>query len=434
MKNIVLLSGFLLMGLIFSQFLPSLILPDYYTDFMHVVRSLTTIALGFIMIRVGYEFDIDKNNLKSYGWDYVVAATAATFPWIFVAMYFVFVLSDISTITAWKEALLASRFAAPTSAGILFSMLVAGGLAGTWMYKKIKILAIFDDLDTVLLMIPLKMFLVGWKWQLGIIMMPMFILLWSAWRYLHQLRIPITWPWVTTYSVIITLISEIIYYSSKLMDEVVPIHIEVLLPTFALGCMIVYQTIVIKNKKQGDLEVDIIESPNEKKISFLVSIIFMVLVGLSMPAIVDISGSSSEINVVNQKIVDAYIKDDLSDSKDDLIPQPGQSPNLESLPVDWGWVAIHVFIVTLLSNLGKLFPLFCYRKEAHWKERLALSVGMFPRGEVGAGVLIISISYGIGGIMITVAMLSLALNLLLTGVFIVIVKKLLKSVEVKVEV
>ena len=93
--------------------------------------------------------------------------------------------------------------------------------------------------------------------------------------------------------------------------------------------------------------------------------------------------------------------------------------------MNWGWIAIHVIIVTLLSNLGKIFPLFCYRKEAHWKERLALSVGMFPRGEVGAGVLIISISYGIGGPMITVAMLSLALNLLLTGVFIVAVKKLL---------
>ena len=37
--------------------------------------------------------------------------------------------------------------------------------------------------------------------------------------------------------------------------------------------------------------------------------------------------------------------------------------------------------------------------------------------------MIISISYGIGGAMITVAMLSLALNLLPTEVFIVAVKK-----------
>jgi amino acid permease len=49
---------------------------------------------------------------------------------------------------------------------------------------------------------------------------------------------------------------------------------------------------------------------------------------------------------------------------------------------------------------------------------------MWPRGEVGAGVLVISLSYGIGGPIVTVAMLSLAFNLLLTGAFIYIVKRL----------
>jgi amino acid permease len=43
---------------------------------------------------------------------------------------------------------------------------------------------------------------------------------------------------------------------------------------------------------------------------------------------------------------------------------------------------------------------------------------------VGAGVLILSLSYGIGGPIVTVAMLCLALNLILTGVFILIVKRL----------
>jgi Kef-type K+ transport system membrane component KefB len=94
-------------------------------------------------------------------------------------------------------------------------------------------------------------------------------------------------------------------------------------------------------------------------------------------------------------------------------------------------MALHVLVITVLANLGKMFPLFVYRKEAHWKERLAICVGMWPRGEVGAGVLIISLGYGIGGEMVTVAALSLALNLLLTGVFIVIVKRLLGSVTPK---
>jgi hypothetical protein len=59
---------------------------------------------------------------------------------------------------------------------------------------------------------------------------------------------------------------------------------------------------------------------------------------------------------------------------------------------------------------------------------MAVAIGMWPRGEVGAGVLVLSLSYGIGGPIVTVAMLSLALNLALTGVFILIVKKLTSGI------
>jgi len=96
-------------------------------------------------------------------------------------------------------------------------------------------------------------------------------------------------------------------------------------------------------------------------------------------------------------------------------------------PMSWAQIVMHVLIITIISNIGKMFPAFCYRREAHWRESLALSIGMWPRGEVGAGVLVISLSYGIGGPIVTVAMLSLALNLLLTGVFIYIVKQLTGS-------
>jgi Kef-type K+ transport system membrane component KefB len=85
--------------------------------------------------------------------------------------------------------------------------------------------------------------------------------------------------------------------------------------------------------------------------------------------------------------------------------------------------------VTALANLGKMFPALCYRREATLRERLAVAIGMWPRGEVGAGVLVISLSYGIGGPIVVIAMLSLALNLVMTGVFILIVKKLLAGVE-----
>jgi len=90
---------------------------------------------------------------------------------------------------------------------------------------------------------------------------------------------------------------------------------------------------------------------------------------------------------------------------------------------------VHVAALTVLINLGKMFPLLCYRREAHWKERLALAIALWPRGEVGAGVLIVSLSFGIGGPIVTVALLCLALNLILTGVFIVAVKRLVTKVE-----
>jgi hypothetical protein len=75
-----------------------------------------------------------------------------------------------------------------------------------------------------------------------------------------------------------------------------------------------------------------------------------------------------------------------------------------------------------------MVPALCYRREPHWRERFALAVGMWPPGEVGAGVLIVSLSYGLSGPMITTEMLSLALNLVLTGVFILLVKQLIASV------
>jgi Kef-type K+ transport system membrane component KefB len=93
----------------------------------------------------------------------------------------------------------------------------------------------------------------------------------------------------------------------------------------------------------------------------------------------------------------------------------------------WGKILMHMLVITVLANLGKLFPLFCYRREASLRERLALCIGMWPRGEVGAGVLILALGYGIAGPSVAVATLSLALNLVATGLFIAAVKKLLQT-------
>ncbi len=386
-KKVLLFSILLVLGLILSQYLD--VLAGDSGTAREAVRILTMVMLAFIMIHVGYEFEIDRSRLKSYGFDYLVAATAAAFPWILCSIYFVvFFLqsTQLSTFDTWSSALLAGRFAAPTSAGVLFSMLAAAGLSGTWYFRKVRVLAIFDDLDTVLLMIPLKMMIVGLHWQLGLVLVIMTIQLWLAWKYLHRIKIPTSWPWVLGYAAAIAVASEVIYKASKFINDVVPVHIEVLLPAFVLGCVMAYpkgRNPHSDDAREGHQEGP--ESAQEQKVTTIISAAFMVLVGLSMPPI-SVGGDN------------------------------------------WKALVFHVLAITFLANLGKMFPLFVYRKEAHWKERLAICIGMWPRGEVGAGVLIISLSYGIGGTMVSVAALSLALNLLLTGVFIVIVKRLLGSV------
>ena len=430
MRKVLLFSVLLLMGLAGSQWLPKIVGPAYGLA-GDAIRIMTMVGLAFIMIRVGYEFDIDKSRLGKYGWDYVVAFTAASFPWILVTFYFVFVLLPADTwgtLAAWQETLLAGRFAAPTSAGVLFSMLAAAGLGSTWLFSKARILAIFDDLDTVLLMIPLKMLMVGLAWQLGLIVVVMAAMLALAYVFLHKVRIPVSWPWVLAYSVVITLGSEFIYQGSKLVDESVPIHIEILLPAFVIGCIMAYPRIDGRaDSKTGHQAID---TPPERRVTTIVAAVFMVLVGLSMPLI--LVGDSAVQGGAMAESVEPSLHSSGSPQAERTAAQLGAEKEIGRItaaqpPLGWGAILLHVLILTLLSNLGKMFPAFCYRKEAHWRERLAVAIGMWPRGEVGAGVLVISLSYGIGGPIVTIAMLSLALNLLLTGVFIYGVRKLTAS-------
>ncbi len=135
MKKVLIFSILLLLGLAGSQVLPGFLSPAQLPTYQASVKLLTMFCLGFIMIHVGYEFEIDKTRVGQYGKDYLIAATAAGFPWIFCALYFVLVMNPSSLWgdwTIWKESLLSSRFAAPTSAGILFSMLAAAGLSSGW--------------------------------------------------------------------------------------------------------------------------------------------------------------------------------------------------------------------------------------------------------------------------------------------------------------
>lgn len=397
MAKVLAYSILLIVGMIFSQILPRLTGGSATAE--HLLQVLTFTTLAFIMIHVGYEFDIDKRRKAQYGTDFAIAMTAASFPWLLVSAYFVLVMGPPGAATSWdqwRDELLVGCFAAPTSAGVLFSMLAAAGLSATWLFKKARVLAIFDDIGTILLLIPLKAMIVGMQWQLGAVVFIMVGLIVLAWVCLHRVRIPITWPWVVGYSIALVAASEGLAWTSHFFDERGSVHIEVLLPAFVLGC-------IIAQPRRADGSIDHTHhEPKgvEAKVATLISGFFLFLVGLSMPHLDKISG-----------------KPDAS----------GATPVQAAEAINWGMIAVHVLAVTFLSNLGKMFPAICYRKEATLKTRLALSIGMWPRGEVGAGILVVALSYHIGGATVLVAVISLALNLVLTGVFILMVKKLLAA-------
>ncbi|MBQ9138926.1 MAG: cation:proton antiporter [Alistipes sp.] len=381
MKKVLSFSLMLIVGLLLSQLLPG-VMGEGYEILSQVVFMLLGTCLAFIMINVGREFELDKNNVGSYAKDYCVAMLAAAAPWILIAVYYIFFLLPPEfwgSGAAWKETLLLSRFAAPTSAGILFSMLAALGLQQRWIYRKIQVLAIFDDLDTILLMIPLQIAMIGLQWQMGAILVIVFGLLYIGWKKMSHFQMRQEWWAILCYALLVFSLTQLIHVVTKhFFGAEDALHIEVLLPAFVLG-------MVIKREHS--------ESKNDERITTAISLLFMLLVGMSMPQI------SASVSVTGQSI---------------MASQPMPS---------WGVIALHVLAVSLLSNIGKLVPMLFYRNHS-LKERLALSIGMFTRGEVGAGVIFIALGYNIGGAALLVSVLTLVLNLVLTGGFVLIVKRL----------
>jgi len=389
MRKVYIFSLLLVTGLVLSQIVPHLLGDNFYS-FKTVTDGLLYISLAFIMINVGREFEINKKHWRSYTVDYFVAMGAAAFPWVFVALYYLFAVappelqiwknSDI-----WKETFLLSRFAAPTSAGILFTMLAAAGLRHTWVYNKVQVLAIFDDLDTILLMIPLQILMIGMRWQMFVILIVAVVLIWLGWKKMNSYNLRQDWKSILFFAVLMFGVIHAIYLiSMHFYGEGGSIHIEILLPAFVLGMMM-------------KLDHSVVPSKGDQKVSSFTSYFFMLLVGLSMPLFLG---------------VDFVAVAEQSQSVISQIPM---------LP--WGVITIHVVMVTLISNIGKLFPLLFYR-ERKIGERLAVSIGMFTRGEVGAGVLFIAIGYHMSGVLLVISVLAMCLNLLLTGFFIGYAKKL----------
>jgi Kef-type K+ transport system membrane component KefB len=325
-------------------------------------------CLAYIMIEVGLEFTLDRAHLKSYGRDFMYASAAAAVPWLLCAAYLFFVFK-----LPVPYALLVGIFAAPTSAGILMAMLKAGGLARTWVFKQVQSLAIFDDIVTIVLLAFLQIMLIGPSPALAEAILLILGLLWAAYAWQHSLKLPSGQVWLAAYAVVVTAAQWGLHHAFG-------ISIGVILPAFVLGAVLVSGNVVHDT-----------DSPDRRHSRGLIWMdraikgFFMFLVGCSLPR----------------------------------VEVAAMAPWL---------VAAHVLALLILSNLGKCFLVLCYRDEASLRARWALSVAMFPRGEVGAGVLLMAIGYGMKGLVIAIPVLSLALNLLLTGVFILVVLKLLKSV------
>ena len=343
MRKVLSFSGFLMLGLVVSQFLP-MMAGDGYGAVKSVSNVLLYVCLSFIMINVGREFVLDKTRWKSYAQDYFIAMATAALPWFMIAIYYVFVL-------------LPPDF---------------------W----IQVLAIFDDLDTILLMIPLQIMMIGLRWQLIIVVVIVFLLLSIGWQRLNKYDWRQDWKVILFYSIIIFLATQILYLGSKeLYGEEGSIHIEVLLPAFVLG-------MIMKHKEH--------DTPVERKVSTGISFFFMFLVGMSMPHFIGVNFAETHAG--------AY------------------SVTGSQEMMSWGMIMFHVVIVSLLSNIGKLCPMFFYR-DRKLSERLALSIGMFTRGEVGAGIIFIALGYNLGGPALVISVLTLVLNLILTGIFVLWVKK-----------
>ena len=381
----------LMVGLVLSQVLPNYLDAGLYEEFRYMVEVALGICLAFIMINVGREFEIDKRNVRGYAKDYLVAMFAAAMPWLLIALYYIFAILPSSMWgdgEAWKETLLLSRFAAPTSAGILFSMLAAMQLQKSWIYQKAQTLAIFDDLDTIILMVPLQVAMIGeLNWQMIAMLAIIFAMFYIGWRYMSRFKMPQNWYAIFTYSVLVYGLTYLVYISTHhFFGEKGAIHIEVLLPAFIFG-------MIIKNRHIG--------GKTEERVSSIISVVFMLLVGMSMP-LIDFGETASE---------------------------EAQKSLIASIEPMSGWmIAFHVFVVTLLSNIGKLAPMFFYRDRS-LTERFALSVGMFARGEVGAGVIFISLGYHIGGPILLISILTLVVNLVLTIGFVYWVKHLAVKAE-----
>ena len=154
----------------------------------------------------------------------------------------------------------------------------------------------------------------------------------------------------------------------------------------------------------------------QDQFKFYISAVFMILVGLSMPALFNESASAAA-SAHRRHLVQG------SDDDDDASGSASHEPKAAAM-VPPATLILHVVVCTVLMNVGKMFPAFCFKSEVSLRMRIALAIGMMPRGEVCAGIIVNAIALGVTGVSISIAVLCLAVNMISVSGFIFLVKTL----------
>jgi len=158
-------------------------------------------------------------------------------------------------------------------------MLAAPHLKQSWIYRKIQVLAIFDDLDTILLMIPLQILMIGLKWQMFAIVGTVSVLLAVGWRWQAAWNVKQDWKRILGLSVAVCALTQLLYLATAhWYGPENSIHIEVLLPAFVIGML-------MKHRDH--------DTPAERRASTGISFLFMLLVGMSMPLVTGSAASDA---------------------------------------------------------------------------------------------------------------------------------------------
>jgi len=368
------------------------------------LRLPAGIALSYIIVHVGLDFEIVRWRLPTYALDYFVATTAAVIPLFMIFGYLKYVVGSHSLPPMWfveqplgvSQGLLLSVFSAPTSAGMLISMMEAADLKATWLFKKASMLAILDDIDSLVFIAFMRILAIGSGYDLrhfGPVIVTVGLLT-IAWFNMHKFVIPHSWPWVLMYAFIIGTALWLLEGLTREYPNCTYIFvIAVLIPSFTLGC-ITYDPKMETSQSYKHIEIELTEEFIERQeyidshapcMETFMGCAFMFFVGLSMPGLTALHGMT----------VTAVI--------------------------------FHVTAINLLMLLGKLVICLFYASETNKTDRYALGLAMCPRGEIGASVIIITIqtlSGRINAAYLGIVVLSVIMNLVLSCGLIVYVKKL----------